>query len=127
MLSNFPVDIFDDADGPQRPTFGIKLSAGPQQQRWHSVESGLQMALAILGTMAYAHDQRYIDDPAVQQRTIFVDTTAVRPTHFGIDAATRDQLFNNGVAAATRFLAQQPKSVDLRAPSSPKLDHRVSR
>lgn len=114
LLSNFPVDIFDRSDSSKPcPTFGIKLSARPNSQKdmSHPVASGMQMALAIIETMAHAHDQRYVDDPEVQQRTIFVDTMAVRPTHFAIDPTTREQLFTNGVDAATRFLAQQPVTI----------------
>lgn len=107
VLSRFPVDIFDTDDGPKPwPTFGVKLSARPdaRDESWRPIGSVLQMTLAIIETMANAHDQRHIDEPSVQQRTIFVDTMAVRPTNFSIDAATREQLYANGVDAATKFL-----------------------
>jgi NTE family protein len=112
LLSNFPVDIFDNGSGPKPwPTFGVKLSARPDaHQQPRPTESGLQMAVAILDTLVSAHDQRHIDDPVVQQRTIFVDTLTVRPTHFTIDAATRQRLFDNGRDAAIRFLKEQEVS-----------------
>lgn len=105
LLSKFPVGIFDYASGPKPwPTIGVKLCAA--QQEFHPTSSGIQMAVAILETMAYAHDQRHIDDPAVQRRTIFVDTMAVRPTHFTIDEQTRERLLANGREAAKQFLAK---------------------
>jgi NTE family protein len=106
LLSNFPVDIFDDHN--PWPTLGVKLSARPDahQTRWRPMKSGLEMAMALIGTMVSAHDQRFIDEPSIQQRTIFVDTMKVKSTNFGIDALTREDLLRKGIDAATKFLAE---------------------
>jgi NTE family protein len=110
MLSNFPVDIFDRTDGkpPRWRTIGIKLSAQqvPNQVE-HVVKGDLSLAMGMLGTMQSWHDQMHLNDPAVLKRTIFVDTLGVNATDFSIDKSTQQQLFENGRAAAERFLATQ--------------------
>jgi NTE family protein len=110
MLSNFPADIFDRTDGkpPRWRTIGIKLSAQqvPNQVE-HVVKGDLSLAMGMLGTMQSWHDQMHLNDPAVLKRTIFVDTLGVNATDFSIDKSTQQQLFENGRAAAERFLATQ--------------------
>ena len=108
MLSNFPVDVFDRADGapPRWPTFGIKLStrAGALQGVPNDVHGAYSLARAMLATMTSFHDQQHLDDPAVVARTIFVDTLNVRATDFDIDRTTQQQLYDSGRRAATKFL-----------------------
>ena len=108
MLSNFPVDVFDRADGapPRWPTFGIKLSsrAGALQGVPNDVHGAFSLARAMLATMTSFHDQQHLDDPAVVARTIFVDTLSVRATDFDIDRTIQQQLYDSGRRAATRFL-----------------------
>jgi len=108
MLSNFPVAIFDRTDGraPRWPTFGIKLSAAPDAALHiaHDVHDPLSMTEAMVATMTGFYDRMHIADPSVQARTIFVDTMKVRATDFDIDAATQQQLYDNGRRAATSFL-----------------------
>jgi NTE family protein len=110
MLSNFPVDTFDRTDGkpPRWPTIGIKLSARPDaNQVPRQVTNDWQLIECMLGTMMNFHDQMYLDKPEVQRRTIFVDTMKVSATDFSIDPQTQDQLYENGRAAAEKFLAQR--------------------
>jgi NTE family protein len=111
MLSNFPVDLFDRRDGtrPRWPTFGIKLSGRPAVGTERSgnakpITGLLDLSLALVGTMASAHDRLHLDDPAVLDRTIFVDTFGVKATDFGLTEATQERLYGNGMAAAERFL-----------------------
>jgi NTE family protein len=113
MLSNFPIDLFDSPPGvhPRWPTFGIKLSSKPdaaQQAVALDVHGVASMSLALLHTMTGFYDRMHIDDPAVVERTIFVDTGHVRSTDFELPASQRDELFNNGREAATRFLDGAP-------------------
>jgi NTE family protein len=123
LLSNFPVDIFDGPEDSwkQWPTFGIKLSTKPdfRHESWREIENSLDMALAILAAMAVAHDQVHVDQPSVQQRTIFVDTAHVRSTDMDLDEATRDALFENGVHAAERFLHAWSQGAEGLRSSSP--------
>jgi NTE family protein len=108
MLSNFPIDVFDRTDGkpPRWPTFGLKLSARPQNpvEERFEVQSTLGLLKAMIGTMMNFHDQMHIDDPAVLARTMFIDTLGVKGTDFDIDEATQTALYENGRTAATKFL-----------------------
>jgi NTE family protein len=107
MLSNFPVDTFDRTDHqpPRWPTFGIKLSARADAQAVaNEVHDTLSMTRAMIGTMTGFYDHLHIDDPAVQARTIFVDTMKVQATDFDLDEATQQELYQNGRDAAVRFL-----------------------
>lgn len=108
VLSNFPVAVFDrtDANPPRWPTFGIKLSARPDaNQVPNRIDDTLGFAKALVATMMSGHDQMHIDDPCVQQRTIFVDTLRVQATDFDLAPATRRTLYENGRRAAEVFLA----------------------
>jgi NTE family protein len=108
MLSNFPVEIFDRGDGkPSRwPTYGVKLSARRRPQAtMHPTNTTAGLAVACLETLVDEHDAYHLDDDGVIARTVFVDTTGVSATDFGIDAATQSRLFANGQAAAEKFLA----------------------
>jgi NTE family protein len=112
MLSNFPVEIFDRSDGkPSRwPTYGVKLSARRRPQAtMHPTSTTPALALACLETLIDEHDAYHLDDAGVIARTVFVDTTGVSATDFGIDAATQSRLFANGQGAAEKFLAQRPE------------------
>jgi NTE family protein len=110
MLANFPVEIFDRPDGePRWPTFGIKLSARRKPgATMQPTSNTLQLAIACLETLLDEHDAYHLDDDQTTQRTIFVDTTGVSATDFGIDKATQDTLFTNGQKAATQFLETWP-------------------
>jgi NTE family protein len=108
MLSNFPVDCFDRTDGktPRWPTFGIKLSARPDANQKPSPIGGpIGMLKAMVGTMTNWHDQMHLDKPSVLARTIFVDCGKVNATDFDLDKATQDMLYQNGRAAAEKFLS----------------------
>jgi NTE family protein len=111
MLSNFPVDAFDRIDGkpPRWPTFGIKLSARPDsRQIARDIDGTADLLLGCLHTLLDAHDAYHLEDEGVTQRTIFVDTARVKSTDFDIDTAQQQRLYENGRAAATKFLAARP-------------------
>ena len=111
QLSNFPIDAFDRTDGqqPRWPTFGIKLSARPgANQVANEIHGAIDLAKALIGTMANAHDQMHIDQPCVARRTIFVDTLKVKATDFHLGQDTQTTLFDNGREAAARFLDGAP-------------------
>lgn len=109
LLSNFPVWLFDRTDGqpPRWPTFGVKLSGHPGADlRPNRIRGPVSFAQALVTTMLNAHDQRHVDDPCVQRRTVFVDAGAVRATDFDLPAETRERLLRAGHDAAQRFLAR---------------------
>ena len=108
MLRNFPIDAFQREDGrpPRWPTIGIKLSSlqtsyGPTKAETTS----LAVARHCLKTMMNEWDA-YSIDAATAGRTIFVDHGSVGTTDFDITQAQQDQLFLNGVAAATSFVIE---------------------
>ena len=104
MLSNFPVDLFDDES--DHPTIGVKLSARQPlgQQPWHETDGPVSLGRALVETMTSAHDQRYVDRESVSSRTVFVDTTGVKATDFTIAHEVKLGLFDKGRQAAGRFL-----------------------
>lgn len=109
LLSNFPVALFDRADGsrPRWPTFGVKLSAraGARPVTVREADDPLDYALAVLQTLLAAQDAAYVDQPCVQQRTVFVDTGDTSSVDFGITAEQRVTLGARGKAAAVDFLS----------------------
>jgi NTE family protein len=105
MLSNFPIDLFDqDTD---HPTIGVKLSArlSLQQRGWNASDDPLSLGKALISTMVSAHDQLHVDQDSVCSRTVFVDASGVSSTDFHLSEATKKELFTKGATAATDFLA----------------------
>lgn len=106
VLSNFPIGLFDRTDGraPRWPTFGIRLSSRPGRTVTQQVRGPVSLALAVVETMLEATDARHIDDPCVQARSIFVDTSGISAVDFGLDADDQAVLVARGRAAAEQFL-----------------------
>ena len=67
----------------------------------------ISLATAMIGTLTSWYDRMHINDPDVVKRTIFVDTTGIRSTDFGINESQQAQLYENGRVAATTWLARQ--------------------
>ncbi len=105
MLSNFPIDIFDD--DTDHATIGVKLSARLtlQQHGWNASNDLLSLGKALIATMTNAHDQLYVDKASVCARTVFVDASGVNSTNFHLSEATKRDLFAKGAAAAKDFLS----------------------
>ncbi len=109
MLSNFPIGVFDRADGqaPRWPTFGVKLGGAPgPTDIVNNVHGTFSLSLAMLHTMMDFYDRQHIDDPGTLARTMFVDTGKVGTLDFGLDRNAANMLFDNGVAGANNFLAR---------------------
>ncbi|QBI19800.1 hypothetical protein ER308_09690 [Egibacter rhizosphaerae] len=108
LLSNFPVGLFDRTDGlrPRWPTFGVKLSERePPGLAVTPVRGPLSLAASLVATMRGAHDARHLDDPGVQDRTMFVDTSGVSTLNFDLSREEAEELRTRGHGAATGFLA----------------------
>ncbi len=108
LLQNFPITVFNRSDGapPRWPTFGVKLSARPALDGPDRPVNGDVGELRAIARTALGEWDRYPrQDEGVGDRTVWVDTMGVSATDFGLSATTRDQLFVNGQAAATAFLA----------------------
>jgi NTE family protein len=112
MLRNFPINAFDRSDGaaPRWPTIGIKLSN--LRTSFGSTE-GCKHALGVgihsLHTMMNEWDS-YGVEQTTAARTIFVDNAGLKATDFDLSADQRQQLFLNGVAAATKFIIDKSKA-----------------
>jgi NTE family protein len=108
MLQNFPITAFDRIDGrpPRWPTIGIKLSSlqtsFPATQ---ASRTAVNVGIHALHTMMSEWD-RYSIDQATAARTIFVDKAGLSATQFDLTQAQQDELFLNGVEAATRFVIE---------------------
>jgi NTE family protein len=108
MLRNFPIDAFRREDGkpPRWPTIGIKLSSLQTAYGATQAETtAFAVARHCLKTMMNEWDA-YSVDAATAGRTIFVDHGSVGTTDFDITQQQQDQLFLNGVAAATSFVIE---------------------
>jgi NTE family protein len=104
MLSNFPIELFDD--DTDHATIGVKLSARLtlQQRGWNVSDDVLSLGKALISTLCSAHDQLYVDQESVCARTVFVDTSGVSSTDFKLSEATKQGLYDKGSAAANEFL-----------------------
>ena len=112
MLENFPISAFDRIDGgPARwPTIGIKLSSLQTSfSATQACSTALSVAIRALHTMMSEWD-RYDVDQVTAARTIFVDKAGLTATQFDLTRAQQDQLFLNGVQAATRFIVEMSKA-----------------
>lgn len=106
LLSDFPVQLFDEPGGrPRWPTFGIRLSARPGIPPTHPVHGPVSLGIAAVETLMGNQDNAYIDDPCTVRRTIFVPADEVSPIDFGLSPQQRDALYQNGLQAGRRFLA----------------------
>lgn len=107
VLSNFPIALFDRTDGrpPRWPTFGVRLSMRPDGRvQTTEVRGTVSLALSLVETMLEACDGQHIDDPCVQVRSVFVDTSGISPVDFAITAEMQEQLLRAGHEAAGSFL-----------------------
>lgn len=105
ILSNFPIDIFDETS--DWPTFGVKLSAkADAYTKMNPVNNPVDYGLAILATTISAHDKMHLDDPCAEARTMFVDTFDIKATHFDITAGEQRALFTSGQKTAQDFLKE---------------------
>jgi NTE family protein len=107
MLSNFPVEVFDRADGvPSRwDTLGIKLSAKETTiSRAHDTSNLFAETVACARTLLDNADRYYVT-PAKAARTLFIDNAGIKATDFHLKEAARTKLYNNGVQAAQAWMA----------------------
>ena len=107
LLSPYPVSMFDRDDGrPGRwPTLGVRLTAGIGRHTPVQPVSGpISLALAVVESALEACQSQHVGDPATVARSIFVDTSGVASTDFGITAEQQQLLWEAGQRAAERHL-----------------------
>jgi NTE family protein len=109
VLSNFPIAMFDRTDElrPRWPTIGVRLSMRREGRvLTHEVRGTVSLALSLVETMLEACDAQHIDDPCVQARSVFVDTSGVSPVDFGISEEQQELLLAAGREATVGFLQE---------------------
>lgn len=104
LLSNFPVELFDSAENPRWPTFGIRLTAPAGMAPTHEIRGPLSLAFGALETLISDQDSAHIDDRCTVMRTIFVPTDSVGTLDFTLSAEDREALYQRGLHAAEEFL-----------------------
>ena len=105
-MRNFPIGAFDRVDGnpPRWPTIGIKLSSLQTSfGATTAAATALEVATRALSTMMNEWD-RYNVEETTAARTIFVDNAGLTATQFDLSLDQQNQLFINGVRAATKFV-----------------------
>lgn len=108
ILSNYPIRIFDQPEESESrwPTVGIRLSARESDDAPTSAVHGpIRLGVSVVETAMDGWDARNIDDPRVQESTVFVDTGDLSPINFDIDTETRERLRESGRQAARDWLA----------------------
>jgi len=114
ILSNFPIDSLDRADGgkPRWPSFGVTVL--PNLPEGNDKLIPALAAIRLLGpphllenvitTVLVGRDQAYLSQPWVNARTIRVDSTDVGFLDFDISDNEIEALYTKGYAAAEKFL-----------------------
>ena len=116
LLSNYPVWVLDDGSvNPTMPTFGFKFGSDNQLPRKRDHGNTLiGFTKSIISTLMSAWDNRHISESRGDlARTILISTAidsngkrkVVGTTEFDISDDEKEQLFENGRAAARKFLA----------------------
>ncbi len=106
LLTKFPIHSFDRADtlAPRWPTIGVKLSQFRTEYPASTVrESAIAIAVRCLKTIMNEWDTISTHENTVD-RTIFVDNGGLSAMDFDLTRAQQDELFLNGVRAATKFI-----------------------
>lgn len=108
LLSNYPITIFDrlDENPPRWPTIGVRLSSrsGDRQPAPKPVDGPVSLALSLVETAIEACQAVHISDPCNVGRSIFVDTSEVASTDFGVTPEQQEELLAAGRAAGEAFL-----------------------
>ena len=116
LLSNYPVWVLDDGSvNPDMPTFGFKFGSDNKVPRKRDYGNTLiGFTKSIISTLMSAWDNRHISESRGDlARTILISTAiasngrskVVGTTEFDISDYEKEQLFENGRAAARKFLA----------------------
>lgn len=102
--SGFPVGALDRSDGvaPRWPTVAVRLLARPRDEKWP--DGDLALARAVIDAMLVAGDAMEPVDEADEQRTVRVDTSAVRSLDVRDQDRVVDELFEAGRASMDAFL-----------------------
>lgn len=108
LLSNYPITMFDRQDErpPRWPTLGVRLSApaGQREPAPRPVQGPVAMAVSLVETAIMGSQAVQELDACNVSRSVFVDTSGVGPTDFGITEEQQQHLLTTGRQAAEEFL-----------------------
>jgi NTE family protein len=108
LLSNYPVTIFDRQDErlPRWPTLGVRLSSQVQGRARppRPVQGPVALGLSLIETAIEGSQAVQSLDRCNVARSVFVDTSVVEPTDFGITDEQQEHLLSTGRRAAEDFL-----------------------
>jgi NTE family protein len=107
LLSNYPIGIFDRADGraPRWPTIGVRLTSRPAEPAPPRPLPGpVSLGLAVIETAIEGSQAIESLQRCNLRRSVFVDTSAVAPVDFAVSEEEQAMLLQTGAEAAERFL-----------------------
>lgn len=114
LLSNFPIDSLDRTDGkaPRWPSFGVTVLPNLPDGNDKVIPALAPLRLLgpphlledVITTVLVGRDQAYLNQPWVSARAIRVDSTDVGFLDFDITGDEVEALYQDGHAAAARFL-----------------------
>lgn len=89
---------------------------------YQAIRGPISYMRALFGTMASAHDARYVEDAHTAARTIHIDPLDVATTEFDITPERKEHLHQSGRQAAEAFFAAwdfEAYKAAFRRPHSP--------
>lgn len=106
MVLNFPIRTFDSGTIPNPQTLGLFLTdLTPQPPNTLGYDHLEQYVRITFDTILNAQNINFFNDPADIARTMKIDNLGMSATDFGLTQQQQTALFNSGVTAATKFLA----------------------
>ncbi|MCM3743971.1 patatin-like phospholipase family protein [Sporosarcina luteola] len=112
VLSNFPMWVFDDAEGRrERPLIGMKLSHRKDQVGGKEINNALNLFEALFSTMKNAHDERYISRKH-EKDIIFIPVDQYSATQFDMEDEQKDALMAIGRSRTDEFLKTWSHSME---------------
>jgi NTE family protein len=108
LLENFPISAFQRLDGelPRWPTIGIRLSSLPRDfPSTAACTDAFSVGMRCIHTLLNEWNVHHTDQ-STAARTIFVDNAGVSATQFQLTPPQQEELFLNGVRAATKFVIE---------------------
>lgn len=106
ILSNFPVNIFYNAESPLplKPTIGIKLQY-EDDARSRKINSVQDLAGAMVNTMRFFYDRDFISKHNIYKKTVrSIDTGNIHWLNFNLSDEQQIELFFRGALTAAVFL-----------------------
>ena len=104
IMSNFPIDVFHNKSViPRLPTFGVRL--GVDRNEPNKISSPVNLFGSMFNSIRHLHDYDFIlRNPDYEMLVEKIDIGTHDWLNFGIDDASKIDLFKRGAQAADKFL-----------------------